>query len=665
MAMTIVFQVPQMGDSRTLHLAPGVCGIGLVATGSFPETSSPIQGEDVAKIEIVEATGTGPGASGEVQGNRPIATFYGVWRQLPPPAPARGRTSSNWDFRFVMIKYERPPLNAPADRDPSFRGLAPGTRVSLSLSDEDAPSHRLSGFVPEVVPPSGVDFIVLYMKVDEHSPDVIRRFPIPFPFFIDDREGDNLELVAIASKQDGTNWTEVGRSQILHLPCRRNNQTVTTTTSGDSDTYTDDLVGITVLHHRRFLVQAAVRQGHTWPTEMHYTPLEPGPDIQTFSPTAPPQIQIVLSDQLFAGRSSVDAAFVAPGTAACLDLVSTRLRDAGFAVDVQLRSALQATNPLVAQFDALPSDGVTDDHAVEVPYFTFFFRAADSLASIGLAEGFATNTTFDRDVRVDVRTPGRPRVSHETRGYRVITSWPIGSGTKRLTAPIRIRRGWFTGMAHESGAERAGKVLGAVVLHEVAHSFGMMHECIVRSPASPSAASGESLRERDAAPIDSVMCSATDGAPVNVEPYYSNQAKRIWQACFGIQPTYRRADFTSPSQVPSWNSLPTGTDRASTRVNLAAGEVETWRHDFAMWTQYPANFPGRANWLRAHANPPEPRFATDVQNPPSVDWRTNWREVSWHDRDRLIHGIRTMNRSISYTDRIRNPFLRWDSPYDG
>ncbi|WP_437274389.1 hypothetical protein WME90_24385 [Sorangium sp. So ce375] len=532
MPLILRFRLPIGATGRPAH---GRLGVALEIAGD----DSAITDGDPGRIKLFEVTERN--AAAEEQEPRLLAIFQGTWHRRP------GQRADTFAVTFEI-------------------GAAPDERIPPE------PAWEVRGFEPECLPFVGGDYFLLFF--------LNRKFPICFPFFVASNEGDHLEIQAFAEYGLESSPSKLEHpSQVLNLPIRRNGEVQTT----DGSRYTDELVGCAVLYHRHYLARG-IRKLHTaeWHAESISTLLpiphpNPTPDprrqessnFQSYAALpADQKIRVVLREELFRElfHHHQNAWWTAPALAslptrdevirhlipiarnAAVNLIRDRLIDAGFTdPQILIREQLDASHALSDLYDK-----ASRLEHVTITFFTFFVVSSPSLSTVGRgeatdAEGVPTQTLM---------------VEGQEWDYWLPTSFPIGGGTKRVTAPIRVRAAFFRDVAtpplprdqttqlamseFERTITKAAQTIGTIILHEIAHSLGMMHECLVVSSASSTGS--EAHEERLAAFIPSIMCSSAESSPADAQPFFSNQCKIIWQECFGLSPNFP----TAPLRNRSW-----------------------------------------------------------------------------------------------------------------
>ncbi|MGB9466236.1 MAG: hypothetical protein WBR10_14095, partial [Candidatus Acidiferrum sp.] len=177
------------------------------------------------------------------------------------------------------------------------------------------------------------------------------------------------------------------------------------------------------------------------------------------------------------------------------------------------------------------------------PFWNFFVGSDGSIQKAGEAETLA----------------GTP-VPHVIGGQTIFlqNTLPIGKGDKTVNQIIRIKTSVFQDLLMESepGTPRSYKTLAefndavdklarkltVIFAHEVAHSLGMTHHCLVVNSGRYS--------EDDGSPILAIMSSGVESGGFGVGLKFSSQSKVIWAAAFGVSPTFNDAIF----QNKTWNT---------------------------------------------------------------------------------------------------------------
>ena len=496
--------------------------IGLEVGGDDATLTAPTAG----RIRLLEVGGSGSsqGAS-ETRTERLVAVFHGTFHRTPS-APLATR-----------ITFE----------------------INLGTGTVPANSGDVVGFDPECM--LGVDALVLTF--------LNREFQIDFPFMVDRRsEGDFLEFQAVAEIGSGTSARELRRSAVLNLRVRRRHEVETTTVDpagGGNMRYTGRVIGNLILHHEDYLVQGAFKNASAaWPATVsaEFIPIRLAAPFQgtdhrlPFQPYVSGSLTIVLMNDLLEDFLPDDA-FLRGEFPRQTDLgrFRTQLEDqvkatvrrsltgiftnAGFSGMQALWENESAAATLISSFTGAFRRRTVGGKTWELrnssaplatSFWNFFVTLDDTITPVGEG-GIATTDTVS---------------THGSREYLLSHPLPIGSGTKKIEEPVRIRTAFFNdkittdanGGARHYASRTAfddeldvmARKMTIIVAHEVAHNLGMMHEMKILNSGPYDESAGS--------PVLTIMSSSTDTSTFGVDMTFSNQAKVIWQQAFGVTPDF-------------------------------------------------------------------------------------------------------------------------------
>lgn len=496
--------------------------IGLELGGDDATLTAPTSG----RIRLLEVGGSGvsQGAS-ESQTERLVTAFHGTFHR-DPSAPTTTR-----------ITFE----------------------INLGSGTVPANSGDVVGFDPECI--LGVDALVVTF--------LNREFQINFPFMIDTRsEGDFLEFQVVAEIGSGSSVQELGRSAILNLRVRRRHEVETTTVNpsgGGNMLYTGRVIGNLILHHEDYLIQGAFKNASAaWPATVaaQFIPIRLAAPFQTadhrlpFQPYSSGSLTIVLMNDLLEDFLPNDA-FLRREFPGQTDLVRFRTQlgdqvkatirqtltdiftNSGFSGTQGLWQNETAAATLVGSFTGAFRRRTMGGKKWELrnsaaplttSFWNFFVTLDDGITAVGEGGITVTDTVS----------------THGSREYLLSYPLPIGSGTKKIEEPVRLRTAFFSGKitTDANGAARhyasrtafddelavMARKMTIIIAHEVAHNLGMMHEMKILNSGPYDEAAGS--------PVLTIMSSSTDTSTFGVDMRFSNQAKVIWQQAFGVSPDF-------------------------------------------------------------------------------------------------------------------------------
>lgn len=516
-----------MPNNTPVATASNRVDIGLEVGGDDNRVGSLTPG----RVKIFEIGGSGAGVgTSETRDRRLIATFHGNFHRNP-----RSQVSQRITFEIFGIAATSPH------------------------------SGVVNGFDPECV--LGVDaFVVTFVN---------REFRINLPFLLDTRsEGDFLEIEALGEIDFGQPASPVvmGSSAALRLRIRRTHEVVTTSNSGSSPMrYTGRVIGNLILHHEDYLTQGAFKPANAaWPPTVNsqFIPVPwTGNTSIPFQSYTSGAMHIVLMNDLLNGLLPGPQYFtdnvtgVADGQAA-LNQARARARDgvraslnrifadAGFTQPAILWEDENAAAPRVTALTAAFTRPRRHNDSwvlrnpqspFQTSFWDYYVTNDENIQSVGQGERMVADITSIRG----------------NREYLLPCPVPIGSGDKKIEAPIKIKAGYFQSRIAGrpgsltrypsmnelySGVDAASAKLAICISHEVAHSLGMMHEMLIKNSGPYS--------ENEGSPVLTIMCSSIDQSSFGIDMVFSNQAKVIWQRAFGLQPNYN----TSYLQNKTWNS---------------------------------------------------------------------------------------------------------------
>lgn len=471
--------------------------IGLELGGDDPKVSDGAAG----KIELYEVGGSGA-TKGEAESDTPrlLATFHGKFH-----------------------------------RDPKAK---PEVRITFEIA-QDAPSafsfFEVLGFDPECI--LGVDaFVFTFLN---------REFRVNFPFFLDTRsEGTFAEIQAKAILGDGNDESELGHSAILNLRIRRKHE-IETTDKDPSDNhlkYTGQVVGNLILEQEQYLVSGAVRAaGDSWPspTVSAVIPLPwSGPGSIPFQPYRSGDLKVILMNDLIDGLFSADKP---PGAAVrtrvqkkIADVLRSTFGDAGFQGVFAWENEPDAAS-LVASFKAAFHNSghqwslKNPAHPLEIPFWTFIVARDTGITEVGL-----NSMSSGKEV-----TAG-PKV------YLLSSPSPIGSGTKAIDFPLRIRSDYFSPVGKQIDSKSAKTAM--VIAHEIGHAFGLTHLALIQNSGP--------YEEAGASPVLTIMSSSVENDSYGVDMRFSHQTKVIWQKAFGVSPNWDNTYLRNKTWGNDWATVP-------------------------------------------------------------------------------------------------------------
>lgn len=496
--------------------------IGLEIGGDVASITAPTPG----RIRLLEVGGSGASqGSAESQAERLIAVFHGTFhRDASAPAATR-------------ITFE----------------------ISLGRGTVPANSGEVVGFDPECI--LGVDALVITF--------VNREFQINFPFMVDTRsEGDFLEFQAVAETGSGSSVQELSRSAVLNLRVRRRHEVETTSVdpSGNGNMrYTGRVVGNLILHHEDYLIQGAFKNSSAaWPTAPSAQiipirlagPFQPTDHRPPFQPYSNGSLTIVLLNDLLEDFLPDDA-YLRREFPHQTDLARFRVQledqvkatisqalndiftNAGFTGTRSIWQNESAAATLVSSFTGAFRRRTLGGKKWELrnsnsplvtPFWNFFVTLDDGITAVGEGGNYVVDSVS----------------THGTRDYLLAYPLPIGSGTKKISEPIRIRTAFFSGKitTDANGGVRhystrtlfddelavMARKMSIILAHEVAHNLGMMHEMKILNSGPYDESAGS--------PVLTIMSSSTDTSTFGVDMKFSNQAKVIWQQAFGVSPNF-------------------------------------------------------------------------------------------------------------------------------
>lgn len=483
--------------------------------------------------------------------------------------------------------------------------------VFLKPNTTHAPnSQEVEGFDPECI--LGVDAFVLTF--------VNREFVIWLPFHVDTREGKFLEIQAIAEIDAQGGVREIGRSMVLNLLIRRTHAVDSTSNlpSGGPLSYNAPLVGNIIAFHEDYLATGGVRNPRSsTPTEIVLDPAKiPLPPTGTqvrFQPYVSGAMHIVLLTDLLDDISPPDS-FLLSNIGLAKDAAAIRrgslstvkqflpgelqaiFTDSGFAgVEVRWSDDPAAAALVQAFTGAFIRQTVGGNlwrlRNPRTPFVTsfwnFFVGSNSGNNTAGSGEGLTGSVPV---------TVGTSRVFLQN-------NVPIGSGTKSLTKPIEIVGSVFQDLLmtrsglprqyaslfdYASAVNQVAAKLTILIAHEVGHSLGLMHHCVIENQGNYS--------EQFGSPVLSIMSAGVESGGFGLGLRFHSQAKLMWQAAFGVNPTFSDAILQNKSWTPAEVFTMSWPDRKN-RFIKSHGEESV-------------SFPGLG------AFPKTPPFATTPPNPP-------------------------------------------------
>jgi len=520
--------------------------IGLELYGDDARVSTATSGS-AGRVKLYEVGGTGQTAgSSESADRRLMATFHGKFhRNESAAAEAR-----------LTFEIE----------------IGPGT-VADYLGE-------VQGFDPECI--LGVDAFVFTF--------VNREFRVNLPFFLDSRsEGDFMEVLAVAELDGEQGPTELGSAR-LNLRIRRSHEVETTTADpgGGSMNYTGDVIGNLILHHEQYLVQGAYHnRGSAWPAQVSAQLIAnpwSGSTRIPFQAYAAASMKIVLMDDLLGDlvpsasylQGSVQG--VSDGAAAegqarsrIQSQISSKLTD--IFTDAGLTSpnvwwqgqatsggAQAAVSAFTSAFRSSFGGGYSLRNSagpLVAPFWTYYVSGDSSLQSVGVAE----RLEYDQ-VTEQAQTGSRE--------YLLAFTAPIGSGDKKIQAPIRVRTGYFlprvTRAVSDEGYDvdrRFGSLaelnvaldamaakVAIVIAHEIGHSLGLMHDMKIQNSGPYSESAGT--------PVLSMMSSGIESDAYGKDTKFSHQAKVIWHRAFGVTPDWTNTYLQNKTWGSDWSTVDWG-----------------------------------------------------------------------------------------------------------
>jgi hypothetical protein len=507
-------------------------------------------------VEVAAPASEGRGAAGpaEAAADRLIATFHG--------------------------KIHRNAASSVATRLTFEIFVGPGTA--------QAHSQDVLGFDPECI--FGVDAFVFTF--------VNREFVVWFPFHVDTRsEGRFLEIRAVAEVDSGGASKEIGRSMVLNLGIHRTHAVDTTSNlpSGAALTYTGDLVGNIILFHEAYLLPGGVRNA-----------AQSTPDSIVLDPA---MIPVPASGTQVAFQAYVNGSM---HIVLLIDLLDDLAPPLSFFTSniTGVPNPTQAQKDTIARFKANLPNAIrdifldagfagadvhwSDDPAAAalVTSFTGAFIRQTMGGSLWRLRNRSTPlVTSFWNFFVGSSTVNQTAGSGETMasvptartvgGHNVFltNSVPIGGGTKSLSKPIEIVSSVFQDLLRtRSGLPRTyksvadyndavDKVAGKLVVliaHEVGHSLGLMHHCLVLN--------GSNYSEQFGSPVLSLMSSGVESGGFGIGLRFHSQAKAIWAAAFGVHPTFSDSIFQNKTWTQAEVFTLSWTDRTNKFIRLHGEE---------------------------------------------------------------------------------------------
>lgn len=455
-------------------------------------------------------------------------------------------------------------------------------RITFEISGTStAGAHvgQVQGFDPECV--LGVDAFVFTF--------VNREFIVYLPFFIDRRsEGDYMEIRAVAETGAVTSSTVVKRSEILKMRIRRTNREVITTTaspSGSGDMpYTGDVVGNLVAFHENYLLQGATRSASAaWPASVNVEYISvpwTGNNRIPFQAYTSGSLKILLTNDLMDDlipeasylQSNVGGISSAQQAGSVRTQLNTRVKNriastirniftnAGFTSPNVWWQGDTAASALLTEFTGsfryYSGSGrwslINSRYPLDTSFWNFFVTRDTSISAVGFSETGQIHHEF---------SPTGGNIV-----YFLSTVPPIGSGNKRLDAPIRIKTEYFLNGVTGGGSRRHASLnpvfndimdgmadkVGICISHEIGHSLGLMHQVKVLG--------GTPYREIGANGALSLMCCTIDSNSFGREVVFSSQAKVLLNRAFSITPADWNATYL---QNKTWGNDWATTDWAT------------------------------------------------------------------------------------------------------
>jgi hypothetical protein len=487
-----------------------VVDIGLDLGGNNASSPVPINGTVAGRIKLVEVSGAGDTETTE----RLMCRFHGSFINNP-------------------LK--------PADEQISFK-ITPGPAVPSGPF-----TSEVAGFDPECM--LGVDaFVFTFLN---------REFTVFFPFLVDaTREGDFLEIVAVAEVGTIASPSELGRSSVLNLRVRRGTRTVASTSnnsSGAAVQYADKVIGNRIAHHENYLFMGASFQGAT-PSLVDPKPIAAVSAGLTFAPYTAGALQVLLTTELADFMMPSDAFLQNTFSGWTLAALQAHIRplirnqmkttlasiftDAGFGGMASFWSDEAGAAALLAEFRVsfvLPVVGNrtwrlgNSAAPMGAPFWHFYVTGSQRIQSPGEGEEYAIATATPRTFRGTT--------------FLVPMTVPIGSGTKPLTQTIRIdpthflegvtidrngQRQYSSMAAFETAINAMATQVAILAAHEIGHGLGLMHLSRVENGTYSEPQGGSVL---------SIMSQTVEQSAFALDMKFHAQAKQMWKASFGTSPT--------------------------------------------------------------------------------------------------------------------------------